>query len=581
MLAVSTKASSSDITRLMDNYGVWGIIPPVLTIVLAFLTKDVVVSLFLGILSGALIVGGGNLVTALFRLTDLVAGNLADGWNIRIFLFCALLGGLVGLLTKTGSASSFGRWATKGLEKLANEEASEKRKGLGAVWAQLMAMIFGIIIFIDDYFNSLSVGTVMRPICDKMKVPRAKLAYILDSTAAPICILAPISSWVVTVMSTLRGSQGFSSLGVSEISFFVRAIPYNLYAIGTLLMVILIILTKRDFGPMKNSVERALKTGSLYNEEEYGAVPGKLTDDESDSKRKSYPIDMLFPILTLIITAVVFFPVTTWLGAVGSEEGITTFSEAVASMSLGEAFNNTDSSKALCYSIVVTIFLTYIYYLLRRLLSLKDASSALTSGIMSMVPALIILAMAWSIGAIIKTPKSEGGLGLGLFLSEAVKNGGFPISVLPAVLFILSAVIAFSTGTSWGTFAIMIPIGLPIVLSLAEVKGMIAPSPEALNTAMISIGAIIGGAVFGDHSSPISDTTILSSTGAACPHLEHVATQMPYAVFVAVCSVLGFLVGGILMSALAAWIVMVICMVAGLIFVPIFFDKIKSKKAGL
>lgn len=559
----------------MDNYGVLGIIPPVLTIALAFLTKDVVVSLFLGILSGALIVGGGNLATALFRLTDLIAGNLADGWNIRIFLFCALLGGLVGLLTKTGAASSFGHWATKGLEKLAKEDANEKRKGVGAVWAQFMAMIFGIIIFIDDYFNSLSVGTVMRPICDKMKVPRAKLAYILDSTAAPICILAPISSWVVTVMSTLRGSHGFSSLGMSEMSFFIRAIPYNLYAIGTLLMVVLIILTKRDFGPMKKSVELAASTGALYNEDEYGAVPGKLTDDESSSKQHSLPIDMLFPILTLIITAVVFFPVTTWLGAIGSEGGPATFKEAVGSMSLGEAFNQTDSSKALCYAIITTIFLTYIYYLLRRLLTLKDASSALTSGIMSMVPALIILAMAWSIGAIIKTPKSEGGLGLGLYLSEVVKHGGFPIGVLPAVLFILSAVIAFATGTSWGTFAIMIPIGLPIVLSLAEKNGMIAPSPEALNVAMISIGAIIGGAVFGDHSSPISDTTILSSTGAACPHLEHVATQLPYAVFVAICSVIGFLIGGLLMSALAAWIVMIICMAAGIIFVPVFLNKEK------
>lgn len=542
----------------MDTFGAWGVIPPLLTIILAFITRDVTVSLFLGILSAALITGGGNPLVAIFKVTDLIAGNLADGWNIRIFLFCALLGGLVGLLTKTGAASAFGKWATSGLEKL------DRKKHGNARWAQLMTFVFGVIIFIDDYFNSLSVGTVMRPICDKTKVPRAKLAYILDSTAAPICIIAPVSSWVVTVMSTIRGAPGFNELGISEMSFFIKTIPYNLYALTTILMVLLLIFTKRDFGPMKSAHTLAVTTGKLYNDELYGEPAGNLDDITTDEKRSSLPIDMLFPIITLIITAVLFFPVTTYFDKMASDS--CTFTAAAGSMTLGEAFNNTDSSKALCYSIIVTIFLTYIYYLARRLLSLKDSGQALINGIMSMVPALIILAMAWSIGSIIKTPKSEGGLGLGLFLSNLVKNGGFPFALLPAVLFVLSAIIAFATGTSWGTFAIMIPIGLPIILALAQSKGLMDTS--LLNAAFISIGSIVGGAVFGDHSSPISDTTILSSTGAGCPHLEHVATQLPYAIFVGVCSVLGFIAGGITLSLLAAWVVCLICLALGLVVLP-------------
>ena len=236
----------------MDHYGLWGIIPPLLTIVLAFVTKDVIVSLFLGILSGALIIAGGNPGTALMNLTDLLAGSLADGWNIRIFLFCALLGGLVGMLTKTGAARAFGHWAS-----------SKLKTGTSS---QFMTFIFGLLIFIDDYFNSMSVGTVMRPISDKTGVSRAKLSYILDSTAAPVCIIAPISSWVVTVMSIVRDSQGFEMMGMTEFEFFIKAIPYNLYALLALIMVLTIIFLKRDFGPMRQSEELA-KQGILFNAE--------------------------------------------------------------------------------------------------------------------------------------------------------------------------------------------------------------------------------------------------------------------------------------------------------------------------
>ena len=485
----------------MDHFGIWGIIPPVLTIALAFITKDVIVSLFLGIFSGCMIVAGGNPATALMSLTDLLAGSLADGWNIRIFLFCSLLG-------------------------------------------------------------ALTVGTVMRPINDKHKVPRAKLAYILDSTAAPVCILAPVSSWVVTVMSIVRNSEGFNKLGISDFEFFIRAIPYNLYALTTILMILVIILFKSDFGAMKKSEDLAKTSGLLWNEKAYGVISGDVPEEQTTLAK---PIDMLLPILLLIVFAIAFFPAVSWLNAIDGA-AITTLSQAAASMSLRDAFINTDSSYALFYAIIFTLVVTYIYYLARRLMNLKEASEAVRDGIKSMVPALIILTMAWSIGTVIRSSPAEGGLGLGRYLSELVVNSSFPLWILPSIVFVLSAVIAFATGTSWGTFGIMIPIIMPIAVGLTENAGL--TQNAAFNAVFICISAVLGGAVFGDHASPISDTTILSSTGAACPHLEHVATQMPYALFVAACSVVGFIVGGIFMNILSAWLAVLVVFTIGMILLP-------------
>ncbi len=533
----------------MEHFGMWGIIPPLLTITLAFLTKDVVVSLFLGILSGTLIVAHGNPAVALMNLSDLLAGSLAVCWNFRIFLFCALLGGLVGMLSRTGAAGAFGRWATAKLKT--------------GTSSQFMTFVFGIIIFIDDYFNSLTVGTIMRPISDKNRVSRAKLAYILDSTAAPVCIIAPVSSWVVTVMSIVRDSEGFNSLGISELEFFIRSIPYNLYALLALLMVVVVIFTKRDFGPMKKS-EMLARNGVLYNEEKYGPAAGEVSEENNP---RAKPIDMLFPIIVLIVTAVVFFPVTTWMASVDGES-ITSFVQAVRTIDIAAAFKDTDASVALFYSVIFTLAATYVFYLLRRLMTLKSASEALRDGIKSMVPALIILTMAWSIGTIIKSSPADGGLGLGRYLSELVISGGFPLFFIPAIVFVLSAVISFATGTSWGTFGIMIPIVMPIATGIAIGSG--SSQPELINTAMICIAAVIGGAVFGDHASPISDTTILSSTGAGCPHLEHVSTQMPYAIFVAVCSVAGFFFGGLFLNNIAAWAAALVVFAAGMLLLPKF-----------
>ncbi|MGP1509924.1 MAG: Na+/H+ antiporter NhaC family protein [Treponema lecithinolyticum] len=532
----------------MEHFGMWGIIPPLLTITLAFVTKDVIVSLFLGILSGCVIAAGGNPALALMNATDLFAASLSDGWNIRIFLFCALLGALVGMLSKTGSAQAFGTWVSKKLKT---------RTG-----SQFITFLFGIIVFIDDYFNSLTVGTVMRSINDKNKVSRAKLAYILDSTAAPVCILAPVSSWVVTVMSIVRDAEGFDKLGISDLEFFIRAVPYNLYALTTLLMVACIIFFKRDFGPMRASELSAQKTGVLWNEEKYGVISGDIKEEKTV---RAKAIDMLFPIVLLIVCALVFFPLVTYLNAVDGEN-ISSLMQAMHSMSLREAFINTDSSYALFYAIIFTLVFTYVYYLARRLMNLKEASQAVRDGIKSMIPALIILVMAWSIGTVIRSSPADGGLGLGRYLSEAVVGSGFPLWIIPAVVFVLSAVIAFATGTSWGTFGIMIPLVMPIVVGLIQGQGQ--NPAESLNSVFICISAVLGGAVFGDHASPISDTTILSSTGASCPHLEHVATQMPYALFAALCSFAGFITGGIFMNPLASWAAVLIIFMLGMIILP-------------
>ena len=539
----------------MASFGIWGLIPPVLTITLAFITKDVMVSLFLGILSGTLIVAGGNPFVAILNLTDMLADSLNDGWNIRILLFCALLGGLVGMLSRTGSARAFGRWAA---DKLHTPKSS-----------LLMTWFCGMLIFIDDYFNSLAVGTVMRPITDKNGVPRAQLAYILDSTAAPVCILVPISSWVITVMSIVKGSEGFSSLGISEFSFFMRSVPYNLYAILTLLMVLFLIFTGRNYGPMLKSIAYAKETGKLYNEE-YGPAPGEIDDGGEENAANAKPLDMLFPILLLIVSAVILFPMTTYLGVIDGE-AIPTLGAAMASMSLGDAFNNTDASMALFYAVIFTLSISSVYYIGRKLFTIKDASEAIGEGIKSMVPALIILTMAWTIGTVIKSSPEDGGLGLAAYLSEAVVGGGFPIALIPVIAFALSALISFSTGTSWGTFAIMIPLVMPIAVGLAQAKGL--EGSALLNAAMISVSAVLGGAVFGDHASPISDTTILSSTGAGCPHLEHVATQMPYAVTVAVCALIGFVFGGLFLNVMVAWIATLASFAVAMTVLPRLYAK--------
>lgn len=545
----------------MDSFGIWGLLPPLLTIVLALVTKDVVIALFLGILSGTLMLAGGNPVVAMMNLSDLLADSLNDGWNLRIFLFTALMGVLVGMLAKTGSAYAFGRWASKRIKT--------------KVGASLFTWVFGIIIFIDDYFNSLTIGTVMKPLTDEKKISRAKLAYILDSTAAPVVIMAPISTWVVYVMSVIRDSDGFASLNISEMAYFIRLIPFNLYALFAIVMVGFITITKKDFGPMLTSEKRAEAGKGLYNEEKFGAVAGRI-EEKLDEKflQGAKAIDMLIPILLLIVLCFVMFPVTTYFLMIDGEE-IMTYAEATKVLTVGEAFNDSDASMAMLYATIFTLFISYIYFVIRKRLNIRTAGEAIVDGLKSMVPALMILVMAWSIGGLIKNAPDEGGLGLTAYLSHTIVEGGFPFALLPVVVFLISCLLSFSTGTSWGTFAIMIPLTMPIAIGLAQASGV---AGNALITAtLVPIGAILGGAIFGDHSSPISDTTVLSSTGAGVPHLEHVATQIPYAVFVAVCALVGTIMNGLTRSAILGIIVTAVLFVAGTFVLPkLWGDKEKA-----
>lgn len=536
----------------MEHYGLFGIIPPLLAIILALLTKEVIISLTVGILSGTLILAHGNIFTAITIFTDKVAAMTGDSWNVRILLFCALLGAFVSMLSKTGATKAFGLWASKYLKT--------KKSVLIFTW------FFGLIIFIDDYFNSLSVGTVMRPAFDEKKISRAKLAYILDSTAAPVCILAPISTWVVTVMSYIRDSEGFESLNMSEFIFFIKMIPYSVYPLLALAFVVLISLFFKDFGPMKRSEDDAAN-GKLFNEDLYGACPGNLETISGDSA-KWY--DMVIAIVVLILVCIVMFPITTYMGLVGSD-GIETLSQAFNSTTITNAFIQTDASKALFYGAVISLIIMYIYYVARKLLNVRSAGNAIMEGIKSMVPALVVLALAWTIGNVIKSSPEDGGLGLASFLSEVVKGGGFPLWILPAIGYLLGCVIAFSTGTSWGTFAILIPIVIPIATGLANANGY--TGEQLLNVLLISVGSLVSGAVFGDHCSPISDTTILSSTGSNCPLLEHVSTQLPYASLVAIASFIGVIVGGITLNPFLALLTGFVIMCIMAILAPKFYEK--------
>ncbi len=532
------------------NFGLLSIIPPLLTIILALAFKDVILALTAGIFSGALLITHGSFFHSIGFFADRIAESLSDQWNIRIFLFCAILGGLVSLLNKTGSVRAFGEWAAGKLKS---------RRG-----AMFFTFGFGMLIFIDDYFNSLAVGTAMRPVCDRLKIARAKLAYLLDSTAAPVCIIAPVSSWVVIVMSYSREAQGFSSLGVSELDLFIRLIPYNFYVFLTFLMIALLILLNRDFGPMRRAEDRAKSGQGLFDSQTYGeaSVPEELT-----KATKAKPFDMLVPFLVLIISTVISFPVTTW--KMTADKTAVSFAQAVESVGLRQAFCDTDASRALMYSIIFTIVFVNVWFLLRRLMSFRDISDCMIAGVRSMVPVLIILVLAWTIGAIIKRSPPEGGIGLANYLADFTRSSQFPFFLIPISVFFISCLTSFSTGTSWGTMAIMISIVLPIAVEAGKGSGL--SGDLLLNAVCFTLSATIGGAIYGDHTSPISDTTILSATGAGCPCMEHVTTQMPYATLVAGCAALGYLIGGyfgmsLYTGAAAAFISFVILLSALLFF---------------
>ena len=491
------------------------ILPPIIAIGLALITKEVISSLLVGILAGTLIYSQGNVVGMVTSAFELMGSKIGD--NVNILIFLGLLGALVVIVTRAGGSAAYGDWASR---KISN------RRG-----AALATSALGCLIFIDDYFNCLSVGTVMRPVTDKHRISRAKLAYLLDATAAPICIIAPVSSWGASVASYMSDATGLNGMAT-----FVKTIPYNFYAILTIIMILVICLTKLNYGPMAKFEKNAIEKGDLFSNtenivtEDLGGVAGKAL------KGKVY--DLIIPIVALIVCTVLAM-VYTGGGFAGTP--------------FLESFGECDSAFSLVLGSFLALVATFILYIPRRVLSFVDFMGGITEGIKSMVPAFTILILAWTIGGVC----SGDYLNTGTHVGNAISNSAFPAFLLPAVIMIVAAFLGFSTGTSWGTMAILIPIGAAI-----------ASTPSTEQLLLPIFGAILGGAVYGDHVSPISDTTILSSTGAGCNHLDHVASQMYYASTVLACCLVGEVImgltGGNVIVSLAAAIVLLLAVLYGL-----------------
>jgi len=494
---------------------IWALTPPIIAISLALITKEVYSSLFLGMLTGALLNADFNLVGGLNKLfPDGVMTVLADKWNVGILIFLVILGMMVQLMNRTGGSAAFGAWASNRIKHRAG--------------AQLSTMLLGCLIFIDDYFNCLTVGSVMRPVTDKHKISRAKLAYLIDSTAAPICIIAPISSWAAAVSGFVKEENG--------ISIFVQSIPFNFYALLTLLMMVFIIIMKVDYGPMLLHENNARK-GDLFT-----TGKGKQVREESQQEEKVGRVsDLVVPVVFLVVGCVIGMIYTG--GFFGGKSFI-------------DAFADSDASVGLVLGSSVALILTIAYYLLRQSLSFADCMECLPEGFKQMVPAMLILTFAWTLKSM------TDNLGAATYVAGLVENSaGELMGFLPAIIFAIAVGLAFASGTSWGTFGILIPI---VVSCFHEVD------PQLM---IISISACMAGAVCGDHCSPISDTTIMSSAGAQCEHLNHVATQLPYALTVASVSFFTFLVAGFTKSA---WISLVFGVVV--LFLFLLFIRHRTKK---
>jgi Na+/H+ antiporter NhaC len=466
----------------------WALVPPLFAIALALITKEAYSSLFLGVVLGALLVTGFHPVAALDTVVnDGLVAAIAD--NAGIFLFLVLLGIIVALVNAAGGSAAFGRWAEKNIHT--------------RVGAMLATFVLGILIFIDDYFNCLTVGSVMRPVTDSHRISRPKLAYIIDATAAPVCIIAPISSWAAAVSSYAAEGEG--------LSLFVRTIPYNLYALLTIVMVIAISVMHVDFGPMRKH-ERNAANGDLFTSGE----ETEISDEEAAAvgKGKGRVIDLVLPVVVLIISCVVGMIYT---GGFFSGEGV----------SFVQAFSDSDASVGLVLGSFVALIFTLLLYVPRKVVSFKECMKTIPQGFTAMVPSIIILIFAWTLGGFCKSY-----LGAGDFVANWITESGFSASVLPPIMFAVALGLAFATGTSWGTFGILIPISLDI-FAKANITG---------SATTVVIAACLAGAVCGDHCSPISDTTIMASAGAQCNHIVHVNTQLPYALTVASVSFVAYIV---------------------------------------
>ncbi len=479
------------------DVGWLSILPPVIAIVLALITKEVISSLIVGIFSGTLIYAfstGGGIVKATDVTLTLMGEKLGD--NASIILFLGFLGALVAVITMAGGSRAYGEWAGNKIKT---------KKG-----AQLGTSLLGTLIFIDDYFNCLTIGTVMRPVIDKHHISRAKLAYIIDATAAPICIIAPISSWAASVISQMNGLE-VNGQALNGMETFMATIPYNLYAILTLIMVVVLCVTNIEFGPMAKFEEEARNNKgnlSVGMDQEGGDEFARMKISSKGSV-----FDLIIPIAALII-----FAILSMLYIGGYFEG---------GMTLAEGFGNTDAGIALAIAGFGALVVAFVLFVPRQILDFKEFMEGITIGVKSMVGAFIILTLAWTISGVCRDL-----LGTGEFVGELVRQSHMPAALIPAIVFLVAGALAFAMGTSWGTFGILIPI-------VTMVCGSVAPE---LVTA--ALAATLAGAVFGDHCSPISDTTILSSTGAGCKHIDHVSSQIPYTLVVAACCFVGYLIAG-------------------------------------
>ena len=491
----------------------WALIPPVVAIVLALITKEVYSSLFIGVLIGGLFYSGFTFETTITHVfQDGIIGVLSDSYNVGILVFLVVLGIMVCLMNKAGGSAAFGRWA---------EVHIKSRAG-----AQLATILLGVLIFIDDYFNCLTVGSVMRPVTDKHNISRAKLSYLIDATAAPVCIIAPISSWAAAVTGFVEGEDG--------LSIFVRAIPYNFYALLTIVMMITLVVLNVDYGSMKVHEKNAQEKGDLYT------TPDRpyANAEEEIASSKGKVIDLVFPIVSLIIFCVIGM---IWTG--GFFEG----------ESFVAAFSNSDASVGLAVGSFFAFVITIAFYLARRVLKFNECMSCIPDGFKAMVSAILILTLAWTLKAMTDS------LGAAEFVAGAMENAaGGLVNFLPAIIFLVGCFLAFATGTSWGTFGILIPI----------VVAVFAGTNETMM--IISISACMAGAVCGDHCSPISDTTIMASAGAQCNHVNHVSTQLPYAITVAAVSFVTYLVAGFVQTAFIALPVGIVLMVLTLIILRNF-----------
>ena len=496
----------------------WSLVPPVVAIVLALITKEVYSSLFVGILVGAILYSGGNFeVTVNQIFSGGMISVLSSSSNVGILVFLVILGTMVCLMNRAGGSAAFGRWASKHIKT--------------RVGAELATILLGVLIFIDDYFNCLTVGSVMRPITDQHNVSRAKLAYLIDATAAPICIIAPISSWAAAVSGFVPGEDGMS--------VFVRAIPYNYYAILTIVMMVSMVLMKEEFGSMGVHESNALK-GDLFTT---AARPYASSEGEDPVNPRGKVMDLLIPIISLVICCVIGMIYTG--GFFSGTDFVTAFSQSDASVGLvlGSFFG-----------LVITILL----YMVRKVLPFRDCMACIPEGFKSMVPAILILTFAWTLKSMTDS------LGAAEFVAELVKSSADGlVNMLPAIIFIVACFLAFATGTSWGTFGILIPI---VVHVFENTPG---------NLMIISISACMAGAVCGDHCSPISDTTIMASAGAQCDHVTHVSTQLPYAIVAAVVSFITYIFAGFIQSPLC--LIIGVALMMGAMFVIKFkFSDLKN-----